>query len=168
MALVIEDGSIVVGANSYATRAVIIAYALARSIVLADSAVTDGFAIDAMDYLLRYSRRWKGSQVEPGVQALDWPRECVRSGSYTFPSDAIPAALISAQSQLAMYRYQGISLLPVSGQTAFITREKIGPLETEFSEAVQLQSGLTPSLPAIDAILSGLLDGGGRLRSVRI
>lgn len=168
MALIVEDGSIVANANSYATRAYIIAYAALRGITLPDSAITDGYAIEAMDYLIRYASRWKGALVNPGVQALAWPRECVRLGRYDFPDDEIPSALMDAESQLAVYRSQGISLLPVSGQSAFIKREKLGPLETEYSETVQLQAGATPTLPAIDGLLAGLLDAGGRLRTVRI
>jgi hypothetical protein len=168
MALVVEDGSIVDGANSYNTRAEIIAYALARKVTLPDSIDTDADAINAMDYLLRYDARWKGELVSPGVQDLAWPRACVKIGSYDFPKTEIPAGLKSAQAQLAIYSSQGIVLLPVSGAEAFVKREKLGPIETEYSETIALNSGNTPDFPAVDALLAGLIDGGGRLRSVRI
>lgn len=168
MALIVEDGSIVANANSYATRAYIIAYAAMRAVTLPDTVATDANAIAGMDYLLRYNSRWKGEEIEPGVQTLAWPRKRVCVGSYHFPEDEIPASLMDAQSQLAIYSSQGISLLPVSGQSSFIKREKLGPLETEYSEAVQLVAGSTPTLPAIEGLLSGLLDFAGRLRTVRI
>lgn len=168
MALIVENGTIVANANSYSSRAQIIAYALARGITLPDSDATDANAIAAMDYLLKYQGRWKGQLVDAGVQSLDWPRDCVRIGAYDVPDDGIPVALVNAQSQLAIYASQGISLMPVSGADAFVKREKIGPIETEFSEAVELRAGTLPTFPVVDALLAAYLDGGFRLRSVRI
>lgn len=168
MALIVEDGTIVADANSYRSRADIIAYAAARAITLPDSEATDANAIAAMDYLLSYDSRWKGSLVSPGVQALAWPRKYVYIGSYNFPDDDIPAALQNAQSQLAIYVSQGISLFAVSSGEAFVTHEKIGPIETDYSEAVALRDGNIPYFPAVNAMLASIIDGGGRLRSVRI
>lgn len=168
MALIVEDGTIVANANSYALRTQIIAYALARGIVIPDTVATDANAINAMDYLLRFDDEWKGELVQPGVQALAWPREHVRIGTFDFPETEIPASLVNAQCQLAIYVSQGISLLPVSGAEAFVKREKIGPIETEYSETIELQSGNTPDFPAVNALLAALINGGGRIRSVRI
>lgn len=168
MALIIEDGSIVVNANSYATRDQIIAYALARLITLPDTDVTDGNAINAMDYLLNFDERWKGEQVSPGVQTQAWPRKCVRIGAYRLPEDQIPVGLVSAQCQLAIYSSQGVNLLPIANAEAFVKREKIGPLETEYSETIAFNNGNAPSFPAVNLLLASIINGGGSLRSVRI
>jgi hypothetical protein len=169
MALIVEDGSIVIGANSYRSRAAIIAYALSRNVVLPDTTATDANAINAMDYLLRYDNRWQGELVEPGIQALAWPRQCVYLGKYRVPTTTVPDAIGNAQAQLAMYSFQGIVLLPTNNTEPFVTSEKIGPIQTDYSADIELKSGSTPDLPAIDAILSNYLNGGGRrLTTVRV
>ncbi len=51
MAIVVEDGTVVAGANSYITRASAIAYAAARGVTLANTTATDAQVVKAFDYL---------------------------------------------------------------------------------------------------------------------
>lgn len=188
--LIVEDGSIVPDANSYASVETIYNYAYMRGVNLAP--VSPGspppspeplpydpdkiaiMAINAMDYLEALKYQWKGERVSPSVQRLSWPRKNVYVDGVLLPSNEIPSDLVAAQCQLVMQINAGVSLLPTTGggsqaSAAFITREKIGPIETEYSEAVRLAAGSLPVMPAVDALLGALLlNTGYRLRTRRI
>jgi len=170
MALIVEDGSIVANADSYTSRADIITYAAARGVTLLDDVTTDQKAIKAMDYLALYDTQWKGSQVDAATQSLAWPRKYVYITDDLFSETAIPVQLIRAQKELVMQIAAGVSLLPtLSGDTAFITKEKVDVIETEYSEAVALELlGSLPNMPLIDALLAPLFASVQRLRTVRI
>lgn len=168
VALVVEDGSNVSGANSYNSADEIIAYAADRNVTLVADDVP-GMAIAAMDYLRQFNNRWKGSRTY-STQRLAWPREYayIVDAFTAFPSDEIPEELKSAQAQLVIEISKGVALLPTQTNEAFIVREKTGPLETEYSEAVRMASGNLPTMPAVSILLADLIDGSSRLRSVRI
>jgi hypothetical protein len=172
MALVVEDGTIVADANTYINRAAIIAYAADRGVTLANDATTDTKIVKAMDYLALYDQQWKGEQVEYGVQTLAWPRKYVYIGTATtvFPDDEIPGQLVRAQAELVLQVNNGVNLLPtLSGDTAFVKREKVDVIETEYSEAMALKlAGLQPDMPLVDALLEPLFATASRLRTVRI
>lgn len=157
MALVVEDGSIVVGANSYVTRSELIAYALARGVTLADDDGTDVLAIKAMDFLALTATRWRGEPTSE-EQELDWPRRGAipEGGNNAFPDTKIPKEIIKAQMELAIVANSGVTLIPTtSGETAFVTKEKVDVLETEYSEAVALAlMGKLPDMPNVTALLS--------------
>lgn len=162
VSLIIEDGSIVPNANSYVTVDEIIDYAEARGVTLDGSSplVEDKItimAINAMDYLESLSLKYKGEQVFPDTQSLAFPRKHVFIGNRVLPMDSIPREMKRAQCQLCIYISSGITLLPVNNSEAFVTREKIGPIETEYSEAVKLALGSQPNMPLVDSILEPLL-----------
>lgn len=169
--LIIEDGSGKEDANSYATVAQIINYALARGVTLSDLSPPEDaitiMAIQAMDYLDGLD--YLGTKTYPDTQALAWPRKGVCANGDILPSDTVPRRLVSAQCQLCIYIANGIDIMPVANTgEAFIKREKIGPIDTEYSEAVAMELGNAPVLPAVDALLSPLLDNGFDLRTVRV
>jgi hypothetical protein len=173
MALIVEDGSIVPNADSYVSRTDVIAYALKRGITLPATDATDVMVIKAMDYLSYFDAKWLGEQVEPGVQSLAWPRKNVWIGfsHVAFPEDEIPNQLVRALCELTLQVNAGVNLLPtLTGETQFVTREKVDVIETEYSEAVALQvMGMLPNMPLVEAMLTPLMStGAGRLRSVRI
>jgi len=176
--LIIEDGSIVENANSYATVEQIITYAETRGVSLNSSSPLDetaiaAMAINAMDYLESLGPQYVGEPVEPGVQSLSWPRKnAYIYMSYPhapFPSDKIPRELIAAQCQLCIYISTGIVLMPTGNTSAFVKREKIGPIETEYSEIIAQSLGLLPRLPLVDALLRPLMRSDAfTLRSIRV
>ena len=115
MALIIEDGSIVAGANSFTTDAEFTAYAAARSITIpATEAERDALQILAVDYLFSKEQELKGSRVSID-QTLMYPRSGVCAYGFNIASDAIPTALKNAQMELAMQSYT--SELLISGTT---------------------------------------------------
>lgn len=156
--LIIEDGSIVANANSYGDLEPAKVYATNRGVNLGtDDEKIKAWLINAMDYL--EGLKYKGELVEPGVQALSWPRKKVIIDGHAFVDNAIPSRLINAQYQLVIEQKNGISIMPTTSG-AFITREKVGPIETEYSAAIASSSGLSPSMPLVDALLAGLLGAG--------
>lgn len=171
MALVAEDGSGTnPAANSYIDRAGVIAYAADRGVTLANDTTTDAKAFGAMDYLMLFASQWKGTQTNPGVQPLPWARKNVYIDNVLQPDDVIPGLLLRAQAELVLQINAGVNLLPtLSGQTAFVTREKVDVLETEYSEAIALELlGALPNMPLVEALLGPLLATVPRLRTQRI
>lgn len=168
MALVIEDGSLVAGANSFVTRAEVIAYASARGVVLPDEDATDTFPILAMDYIL--IQCYKGEPVDPS-QPLPFPRKGLIAGDEDrgFAYE-IPVGIKNAQLQLSLDAANGIILTASSNPDSALKRTKVGPIEEEFFEGVSLTLDGRPPLTVANAWLAPFLcvDGGFRLKTVRV
>lgn len=167
MALVIEDGTLVAGANSFATRAEIIAYAAARGVTLADDETTDFLAVQAIDYI--WSRCLKGDLVDE-TQTTPFPRSGLVSGDTVEGYEySIPPAIKMAQLQLALDAGNGITLTASANPAAVLKRSKVGPLEREFFEPLSLTLDGTPPLAVANKWLSSYVcDGGGfALKTVR-
>ncbi len=157
--LIQETGAIVPNANTYGTEADLILYAEARGVTLTSSEALKAKLIKAMDYL--QGLNYKGTLVSPGVQPLPWPRKDAVIDGYEQPETAIPYNLIRAQYQLVIEQQNGIDIMPtVSG--GFIKREKVGPIETEYSESLAASNGLEPDMPIVDALLASLLNDTGK------
>lgn len=162
MALIIEDGSIVANANSYVSISEIRDYATARGVDLpVDDSAVEVMAIKAMDYIESFRDQYKGQEVEPGVQPLSWPRKYAIINGVEFPSNSIPNQLKLAQSRAVIDINDGVDLQP-SGSSGgqFLTKQKIGPIEREFSEAAYLEYGNSPITTALDALLGPLIGRG--------
>lgn len=159
MALVIENGTGVVGANSYATLATIRTYAANRGVTLsADDTVLEPLVHKAMDFIEGHRGRFQGSKTDT-TQALQWPRTGVSIDGEEIDTDAIPDILVSLLCRLCMEQDAGTDLTPTRN-SAFITEEKVGPLTTKYSEAIGGGAGSTPTMPAVDALLEPLLKTG--------
>lgn len=164
MALVIEDGSQVSGANSYVTVAEARTFATARGVTLsAVDADVEVLAFQAMDYLEALRSSFKGYKVSD-IQALQWPREDVYIDDYYFDSDDIPQELKNAQCQLMMDAVDTTLQGNSGGRT--VTKEKVDVIEVEYSAM-----GATTDQPIFskaNAFLAPLLIRSGNLGTVRI
>ena len=150
--LLVEDGSVVVDANSFVTEAQIVAYAAARGVTVPanSEAELDAVAvlgIKAMDYLRIMP--WKGEVVDPN-QTTPWPRKNMDL-TPSFPEDKVPAPVIEAQLQLTLLANAGTVLIPTSTGMGFLVKEKIGPLENIYSEKVGIGRNGMPILPGINS-----------------
>jgi hypothetical protein len=165
VALEIEDGTNVAGANSYATREEIIAYSALRGVVVADADASDVFAIKAMDYI--ESQEFKGNPTYGVVgvdQGLQFPRDNIAIGSTFLANDEIPVALVQAQCEAAMLVSQGIELnVNRAADDQGIKRDKTGPMETEYFAP----PAYSPTTPRLDALLAPLIVGFGGLKVIR-
>lgn len=152
--LIVEDGSIVAGANSFVTEAQINAYLTARGYPqpTGTDAELDAIAvlgISAMDYLAVLP--WKGEPVSP-TQTTPWPRKNL---GFAYPENYVPTAVLTAQMNLALMVSQGVELMPGAMNTGVVTKEQIGPIVMEYSETtgVKLSASGLPVFPGIAAML---------------
>lgn len=166
MALVIEDGSQVAGANSYETLVAARAYATARGFT---GSITEAKMREAMDYLESLRADYQGYKVS-GDQALQFPRVGVVVDGYAIADDVIPSCLKAAQCQLAMDA-TAVKLLP-TGDRREVTSESYAKGVVAKTYATGIGGSPKPRLTAADALLAPLLksaEGGGMLlRTVRV
>jgi hypothetical protein len=142
MALVVEDGTGVAGADSYADLTTLRAYAAKRGVTLsADDATLGPLAYKAMDYL-------EGQGV--GLLSLTWPSETGRVCG--MEDDAALLRLANAQAQLCIEQHAGVDLTPARTGD-FIVEDTVGPITTKYSDKFGPTAGTTPAMPAVAAIL---------------
>lgn len=173
--LIVEDGSNVDGANSYATLDQIKAAALQRGVTLptTDDAIIS-LSSAAMDYLGTFETRFTGVRTYGLAQGLSWPRcannrwgtPCpLRVFGSTLAVNVIPQLVIAAQCYLV-----GIATdvdLYGNQDTLNITKEVIGPIETDYSAVAGAAAG--PIVPVVSAMLKPLFKTGvGPLTSTRV
>lgn len=99
--LVIEDGTIIAGANSFVTDAEFKAYADLRNIdIPATQPDREALLVLAMDYLFSIESMLQGYRTDP-TQALPYPRIGVCLNEYPIDSNVIPQNIKNAQMELA-------------------------------------------------------------------
>lgn len=162
MALTVETGAGVQGADTYAARATVLAYwvarphdALAATVAAADVDELDGAIREATAFIDgAYGPYFRG--VRRGyVQGLLWPRSgaCDDAG---YPLPGLPPELISAVCELAP-RALGARLADDVDLTAQIKREKTGPLETEYFQPAMNAPLVTYGV--VGSLLAPILNG---------
>ena len=140
MAVVVEDGTGVVDANSYFSTATADSYFIDRGVTawaLLDSDAKNAFAIRATETVEQvYGGRWQGAPVY-AVQGLAWPRAGVvdRDRDMVLPWSPLPRALVSATLELAaLIMTRGDLYAPVSQVPGGPVIERtIGPLTTRWA-----------------------------------
>lgn len=167
MALIIEDGTGVVGANSYIDATEARAYATARglSLPVADAEV-EQLLIKAMDFIEAFRGEFQGLKTSAD-QSLQWPRTGAALDGYDLAVDSIPTVLKSAQAQLAADANLQ-DLMPV-GAGKEVVMEKVDVVQVQYAETGDTNP--QPIFTKAEALLKPLLKSGlfgGVLRSVRV
>lgn len=148
--IIVEDGSIVAGANSYISEFGLTTYAADRGITLTvapDVLITRSMThIETQDY--------KGAKVDPAVQSLQWPRDGVYIDGYLVPYDSIPSDLENAQYETCLSIDRGQD--PSATVERATSKEKVKTIEVEYQD----NASATPSYTAINRWLAKLVDGG--------
>ncbi len=165
---VVEDGTIVAGANSYAT----VEFGDAYSSDYGAPAEWENATTARKQEALRvgtawldhaYGGRWKGYLVDDD-QSLDWPRSGVydpRGRSYD--SNEIPNRLKQALCEVAIRFLQGDELYPdVDPDSIGVTSESVQVDVITVSTSYAGVRRTIPSFPQVDSLLRGLTHGGGR------
>lgn len=130
MALIIEDGTVITSANSFATDAEFVAYAALRNITIPSTeAERDVLQLKAVDFIIANEYKLQGSRVNSD-QELPFPRYGVSLHGFYLASDKIPSTLKKAQFEAAILS-QTIDLLP-SSQLQNIETEKLDTLEKSY------------------------------------
>ncbi len=170
MALTVEDGTIVSGAESYCTLAFANTYHAARGNALTWTEYTDEDREDALrkatDYMLqKYTERWAGYR-KSSSQVLDWPRSYVPINDLVareYISDSIvPDEVKRACASLAL---RALTTDLLADEEQRVVREKVDVIETEYSEHASQRK----KYPEIDLMLRRYLAfGEGSLNMIRV
>lgn len=128
--LIIEDGSIVTNANSFATDAEFKAYAnLEGASVPATQPEREALLILAMKYIESKERSLKGCRVS-SLQELPFPRRDLCVNGFYIETTVIHKNAKKAQMELALQAVN--SELFINSQSKNVQREKLGDLEIEY------------------------------------
>lgn len=115
MPLIVEDGTLPAGANSFADLAEADAYHAARLRAAWTGEVTDAqkeaALIRASDWLNR-KVTWAGHKIS-GTQRMAWPRLGVATHDGAIPADEIPAQVVDACCELAGFFVEQDYLAPL-------------------------------------------------------
>jgi len=162
MALIVETGLLVSGANSYVDLSTARSYALSRQKELPTSNTDlESYLIQAMDFIESYGSEFKGSKVDV-AQSLQWPRQNVYIDSILFDYQSIPQQLINLQCQLVIEIQAGVNLFPTVTDP-FVTEEMVGPIKIKYEG----KYGISNSLPYVNSYLKQLLKSSFGLTVVR-
>lgn len=158
MALVVEDGTIVTDANTYADVQDLEAYAEDRGVTLPSTTEKkEQLLIQAMDFIEARRAQFKGQKVDAD-QRLQFPRKNLFVDGVAVAEDTIPREIRYAQMQAAIEAMDA-DLAPSQVEPP-VRQENVGPIMTIYgSSAADPWPG--PSFPKIDAWLDPLLYGGG-------
>lgn len=188
MAFVVENGTGISNANSYASVAYYRAYwtERGRDVSAQTDAQVQAYLIRATDFIEKtFGDRWRGSRSTL-VQSLGFPRTGVVIDGITLPSDMLPSSLLMATAEYG-YRaslYADLNPDPpvpfdrqdnaggtISGGGPVVEKnERVGPISegTVYADpTLTSTSWAMPSYPAADLLLRPLLSGGGRGRTIR-
>lgn len=161
--LIPEDGTVVTNANTYASLVYARDFAEQMGLTLpATDEAAKSALLQAMPYI--ESQPYQGQRANP-LQALSWPRKLVSADGVDVASNVVPAAILKAQVQAAADITAGVELFASSVSGQLITKEKVGPIETEYSDEYLANWNGAPEFPAIDVYLKPYLIyiGGYRL-----
>lgn len=156
MALIVETGTGLSTAESYAS----VAQASTRMTAMGNDTwetITTAQMEEALRrataYMVQaYRNRWAGTRLLR-VQALDWPRYGVCVDGFDLPSTEVPTDVVNACIDLALKAAAGDLNADLTRATI---REKVGPLETEYSAHGAEQTRYR----SIDMALAAFLKGG--------
>jgi len=157
MAITVEDGTNVAGADAYSSVADCSAWAvLYYGASLAGSPADKEAAIRrAVAYLDALS--WKGNRAHGRSQALAWPRSGVTDYEGTsIASNTIPAEVIFAQHVLARAEFQSPGILtPSVNLGAVVKRNKVDVIEQEMDTS-RLQGSVDEMRPVVTMAIDRL------------
>jgi NAD(P)-dependent dehydrogenase (short-subunit alcohol dehydrogenase family) len=156
MALVVEDGSQVTGANSYISLVNARAFATSRGKTLSVvDATAEAALIKAMDVIESYRARFQGTKVSKD-QALQWPRTGVEVDGFPLDDDEIPVCLPQAQAALAI-EAQTTELFSNSDGRQIVRERVEGAVDIQYSESGSKSP--QPSFGLAEALLAPLFAG---------
>jgi len=160
--LIVEDGSIVSGANTYVTVAEFQQFCSDRNITITDTYGDESeLLIQAMDYFEQ--QPFKGIKFIE-TQSLQFPRSDFYLDGYLTDSDAIPQLVKDAQITIAISIMQGND--PLSTLDRSVKREQVDVLEVEYMD----NAGPTVIIRSIGNIMRKLVTSssmGSNFRTIR-
>jgi len=132
MSIVVEDGTLVTGANSWVTRAEYIAYAKTKGITIHNSATADTDLVKACEFINSHEDNLKGDKVSRG-QPTAYPRKYLVLEGFSWGSDEIPRQVILCQLAVALDINAGIDPYnPPANPAIQAKKEKVDVIEVEY------------------------------------
>lgn len=160
MALIVEDGTSLVDADSFVSVVEVRAFALGRGVTLsADDTVLEALIRGAHDYILEREDRFVGNRTS-SLQALPFPRKCAYLYGEELDDDAIPQPLKNAVCLLVMESVSTDIMPTFEGRVAI--QETVGPVATKYA----LFSS-TSTFPRVEAALAPLYSSVSPFRTRR-
>jgi|SRR5210317_1526250 len=161
--LIVEDGSIVSGANTYVTVAEFTQFCSDRNITITSTYGDESeLLIQAMDYFEQ--QPFKGIKFIE-TQPLQFPRSDFYLDGYLTDSDAIPQLVKDAQITIAVSIMQGND--PLTTLDRSVKREQIDVLEIEYMD----NAGPSVIIRSISNIMRKLVVSstmGSSFRTIRV
>ena len=152
MALTVEDGSIVTGADSYISVADFQAYNTARGYTLTGD--EEQLLLRAMLYVEQLS--FKGYKLTK-AQPLQWPRNGVSIDGFEVTTSEIPQQLIDLQCEVALAIDGGDD--PLGTIDRAVKREKVDVIEVEYQDNA-VPFSLNRKIKALESKLTRVSSGG--------
>lgn len=171
--LIIEDGSIVAGANCYVDVDYVRTYADNLGLVVdGDDTVVEQQILAATGYLESFRDCYSGYKTDP-TQSLQWPRtNVVIDRVVPVDPNEIPTELKNAQAQLCVEQSAGFALYPegTNATGGQIIQETVDVITVKYSDIVSAGSKFRPATFAtVETLLRPLFqDGCRRLKSMRV
>ncbi len=148
-AIVVEDGTLVSGANSYISEAELTTYATDRGVTI--SGTNNILLIQAMDYL--ESKNFKGDKYT-STQSLVFPRIGLDIDGFSVSTTTIPQLLKDALAEIAIGIDGGVN--PLSNLERETIREKVDVIEVEYSKTAFAKTMLTAAETKLNKLLKPL------------
>lgn len=161
MALIVEDGGIVAGADSYVSlsdaRALAVKYGWALP---ADDTEAEQALRNGAGYVGLQEPAMCGSRVS-GAQELAYPRRNVTLYGFPVPADSIPGQVIRAQVAAAVEYGSGTDVRAASDGRAVSMERVEGAVTVEYFNNGNNGSSvvITPAMDALAPLLCGLNNG---------
>ena len=135
MALTIEDGTIVTGADSYVSLLDAQQYLTDRGIT---QVITEEQLRGAFDYINHYRQRFKGTKRHDPESNVQWPRINVVIDHLELKEDVIPTCVIFAQIESAVEIAQGRPPLETLS-TPILKKKTVGPISKEWDTSQRVR-----------------------------
>lgn len=159
MALTVETGAVVSGADSYVTRADFITYAATIGVTIVSEDATDVLLVKAFEYLNNIEAKLLGTRTLK-AQTSAYPRDGLVIEDFSWDSDEIPRQVILAQELLALDLNAGIDIYnrPQSASTPVKSKRVEGAVKIEY--AVSDQAKIASQTQTL-FVLNSLMKNGG-------
>ena len=162
--IIVENGSIVAGANSYVSlidaRTILAAYGQDLN---TDDTIAEQELLSAARYIESFRNSFKGIK-STREQTMQWPRRNAYIDGYLIPTDEIPVELVNAQAFAAYEVSAGNNLQPTDDGRK-IASEKVDVLEVSYFESSATSS--TQIYKVVMDELKGLLQSSNSIPLVR-
>ena len=159
--IIVENGTVVAGANSYVSEADLTAYASDRGLTL--TAATDVLIIKAMDYIESLS--FIGDK-HTEAQPLQWPRDEVYIDRNYIERETIPKELKNGVYTAALAIDAELDPLRIIERAT--KREKVDVIEVEYMDSAASQTIVRTISAALYKILRTGGHGSSAFRVVRV